>query len=100
MTTIHEVFPYLCVRDASAAVAFYRDVFGVSEKFRLVEPSGRVGHVELAFGSTIIMLSEEYPECGVTAPGVGHASHTIHLHVDNCDAVIERMVAAGGELVR
>lgn len=98
--TIHEVFPYLCVRDAAAAIAYYIDVFGVSEKFRLVEPSGRIGHAELAFGATIIMLSEEFPECGFGAPASGAVSHTIHLHVDNCDAVIARMAAAGGEVTR
>ena len=35
--TIHEVFPYLRVRDANAAIEFYKQAFGAEEKFRLSE---------------------------------------------------------------
>ena len=36
------LFPYLCVADATAAIDFYRQVFGATELFRLQEPSGRI----------------------------------------------------------
>ena len=62
---IHEVFPYLRVKGADRAIEFYKTAFGATEKFRLVEPSGRIGHVELVLGPTTIMLSEEYPELGI-----------------------------------
>lgn len=98
---IHEVFAYLCVGDAAAAVAFYCDAFGATEKFRLVEPNGRVGHAELSFGPTTIMLSDEFPEFGIHAPAAfGGTSVTIHLHVDDADAMIARAVAAGATLER
>ena len=35
--TIHEVFPYLRVRDANAAIEFYKKAFGAEEKFRLTQ---------------------------------------------------------------
>ena len=38
----HEMFAYLCVRDAARAIEFYQQAFGAKEKFRLTEPSGRV----------------------------------------------------------
>jgi uncharacterized glyoxalase superfamily protein PhnB len=47
---VHELFANLCVGDTAAAIAFYERAFGASERFRLVEPSGRVGHAELQFG--------------------------------------------------
>jgi len=97
---IHELFPYLCVHDAAKAIAFYVDVFGAVEKFRLVEPSGKIGHCELDFGRVTVMLAEEYPELGFVRPTAGAVSSLIHLHVDNCDDVIARVVAAGGEVVR
>lgn len=98
---IHEVFAYLCVGDAAAAIAFYRDAFGATEKFRLVEPNGRVGHAELIFGPTTIMLSDEFPEFGIRAPAAfGGTAITIHLHVDDADTVIARAVAAGATLER
>jgi uncharacterized glyoxalase superfamily protein PhnB len=98
---IHEAFPYLRVRGADQALAFYCDVFGVKEKFRLVEPSGRIGHAELDFGDVTLMVSEEYPEHGITGPAsLGGTSVGLHLHVDDCDALIARMVEKGGKVIR
>lgn len=98
---IHETFPYLRVKDAVAAIDYYKAAFGVREKYRLVEPSGRVGHCELEFGDATVMLSEEYPEMGILGPqSVGGTSMSIHLHVDDCDAMLARAVELGGELVR
>jgi PhnB protein len=97
--TIHEVFPYLRVRGAAAAIGFYVRVFGATEVLRLVEPSGRIGHAELKFGPITLMLSEEYPEYGLHAPGEGQTlGASIHLHVDDCDALADKMVAAGATL--
>lgn len=98
---IHEVYAYLCVSDAKAALVFYAKAFGATEKFRLVEPSGRVGHAELDFGSATIMLSEEFPEIGIrSASSIGATPVTIHLHVDDADTMIQQAVAAGAELER
>lgn len=47
---VRERSPYLCVRDTSAANAFYRDAFGGEERLGLPEPSGRIGHAEIAMG--------------------------------------------------
>ena len=96
---VHELFAYICVKDAGAAIAFYERAFGATEKFRLTEPSGRIGHAELDFDGTTLMLSEEFPEYGIRGPlAIGGTPVTIHLHVDNADALIERAVAAGATL--
>jgi PhnB protein len=50
-TQIQDAFPYLRVKNANAAIEFYKAAFGATEQFRLCEPSGRVGHAELKFGS-------------------------------------------------
>jgi len=98
---IHELFAYLRVQDAPRAIEFYKRAFGATEKFRLVEPSGRVGHVELDFGGTTLMLSEEYPELGFNGPQtVGATTVSIHLHVEDADAMIHTAVGAGATLVR
>lgn len=97
---VHEVFPYLCVSDAAAAIAFYTKVFGAAEGLKLTEPSGKIGHVELDFDGTTIMVSDAFPEYGVSAPQPGdQATMAIHLHVDNADEVIDRAVAEGAEVV-
>jgi uncharacterized glyoxalase superfamily protein PhnB len=98
---IHEVFPYLRVKDASRAIAFYKSVFGATERFRLTEPGGRIGHVELDLGNIVLMLSDEYPEYGILAPQApGATGMAIHLHVDNADELAARAIAAGATMVR
>jgi uncharacterized glyoxalase superfamily protein PhnB len=98
---IHELFAYLRLRNASEAIDFYRRAFGATEKFRLVEPGGRVGHAELDFGGTTVMLSDEFPEFGIRGPdALGGTPLTLHLHVDDADALIQRAVDSGAELVR
>jgi PhnB protein len=99
--TIRELFPYLRVRNAPAALRFYAEAFGAVEKYRLVEPSGRVGHAEIALGTHTVLLSEEYPELGIVGPeSLGGVGSDVHLHVDDADAAIARAVAAGATLVR
>jgi len=96
-----ELFPYLRVRGAGAAIKFYTEAFGAKEKFRLVEPGGRIGHAELDFAGSALMLSDEYPEYNIVGPEVlGGVSATMHLHVTNCDEVIARALALGATLVR
>ena len=100
MPAIHEVFAYLRVRDSAAAIRFYEQAFGASERFRLVEPSGRIGHAELQLGPAVLMLSDAFPEWGLTAPpGDSDIGASVHLHVDDCDAVVAAAVAAGATLL-
>ncbi len=97
--SVHELFPYLCVRGAAKAIDFYVQAFGAREKFRLTEPSGRIGHAELEFGGATLMLADEFPEYGITGPEtIGGSAVTIHLHVDDADAVIASAVAAGAQV--
>lgn len=99
--SIHELFAYLHVSDAGRAVEFYNTAFGATEKFRLTEPGGRIGHVELDFGGTTVMMSDEFPEYGIRGPqSIGATSVTIHIHVDDADETIRRAVAAGAEIER
>lgn len=98
--TIREVFPYLRVRDANAAIKFYTKAFGAKEQFRLAEPSGRVGHAQLEFGSFTVMLSDEYPEYGIQGPeAFGGTGSSVHLHVDDVDAMTKQAVDAGAKII-
>jgi PhnB protein len=98
---VHELFVYLRAKDAKKTIDFYKQAFGATEKFRLVEPSGRIGHAELLLGSATVMLSEEYPEYDYYAPDAdARGIFAIHLHVDDADAMIEQAVKLGARLVR
>ena len=98
---VHELFPYLCVTDTVRAIEFYTKVFGAREKMRLTEPSGRIGHAEIDFGGTTLMVSDEFPEYGITGPREGGGTPvTLHVHVDNADAIITRALDLGATLER
>ena len=98
---IHEAFAYLIVDGAAEAIDFYARAFGAREKFRLTEPGGRIGHVELEFGGTTIMLADAFPEYGMRDPRtLGGTPVSIHLHVDDADALIQQAVDAGATLER
>lgn len=99
-SAIHEVFAYLRVRSTPEAIAFYTQAFGAVERFRLVEPSGRVGHAEMQLGPSVLMLSDGFPEFGIDAPGPGDVTYSsVHLHVDDADAMAVQAVAAGAEML-
>jgi len=94
--------PYICVKDAPAAIAFYLAAFGATESpGRMTEPGGRVGHAEVTIDGVPIMLADEHPEIGVLSPQtLGGSSVSLHLIVANVDALAARAVAAGATLLR
>ncbi|HET7241250.1 MAG TPA: VOC family protein [Gemmatimonadales bacterium] len=102
MPYIREVYPYLIVRGAEAAMGFYRTVFGAQEIFRMADAEkGRIGHAELRLGPMTIMLADEYPELGILSPlAHGGTGTTLHLHVDDVDALAADAVRAGATMVR
>ena len=98
---VHELFAYLCVADTARAIEFYTKVFDARETMRLTEPSGRIGHAEVDFGGTTLMISDEFPECGIVGPRQdAGVPVTLHAHVDDADAVIARALALGATLER
>lgn len=93
------VTPYLVVRDAKAAIAFYEKAFGAVKLYRLDAPDGRVLHATLGINGASVFLCDDFPEyCGGakgTPEALGGSPVSIHLHVTDADAVFERAVAAG-----
>ena len=95
------VSPYLCVNGGTAALEFYKSVFGATERMRMPAPDGRIGHAELQFGDSVIMLADEYPEMDVRSPrAIGGTPVTISVYVEDVDAVFNRAVAAGAKSLR
>lgn len=95
------VTPYLIVDGASAAIDFYKSVFGVKERTRMDWTGGRIGHAELELGDSVIMLADESPEMGMKGPkAIGGTSVTVHVYVEDADAAFERALAAGATSLR
>jgi len=93
--------PYLSIQGAAAAIEFYKKAFGATETMRLADPSGKIGHAEIKIGKANIMLADEYPDMGFVSPTtLGGSPVTIHLYVEDVDAMASRAEAAGAKVLR
>jgi len=96
-----QVTPYLCVDGAAAAINFYSQVLGATERMRMPAPDGKVGHAELQVGDSVIMLADEFPEMGITSPKtVGGTPVTISVYVEDVDATYQKALDAGATALR
>lgn len=97
-----ELTPYLCVADAPAAIEWYVAALGAEVTYEpIVMDDGRVGHCELAIGTARWMMSDEFDSAGVAAPDPTRGSAvSLHLTVDDVDAVAARVVATGTSMSR
>ena len=94
------VMPYLRVKGAAEAVAFYKKAFGAKELFRLTM-GDRLGHAEIDINGCVIMLSDEFPEMGVLGPKtLKGTTVTLAIMVANCDAAVAKAVSAGAKCTR
>ncbi len=93
--------PYLTVRDAAKAIAFYQAAFGATERFRLADKStGKIGHAEILVRGSLLMLNDENPQWGNKSPqALGGTPFTLCLMVDNADAAQARAAAAGATVL-
>lgn len=95
----HSVTPYLYVRGAADAIAFYEKAFGAVELMRLPMPGGVIGHAEIRIGDSVVMLADEMPEWGNKSPQtLGGTSAGLMVYVPDVDAVFARAVAAGASV--
>jgi uncharacterized glyoxalase superfamily protein PhnB len=91
--------PHLICANAVAAIDFYVRAFGAREEGRLMDPEGKkLMHAMLRIGNSPLMLADEFPDCGIAAGGSGKAV-VLHLYVEDVDAAMERVQAAGATLV-
>jgi len=85
---------YLQVDGAVKAADFYQRAFGAElAAMHPVDDKGRTMHVHLYINDTTVMLSDFYPEHGVSK--VAPAGFSMTLHVSDIDAWYKRAVDAG-----
>jgi PhnB protein len=96
---------HICVRDGSAAIAFYEKAFGAVCRYHQMAQDGRrVLHANLEMFGGEVMLRDEFPEFGsdVLSPtSRGGASMAISVNLaapSDVDAVIARAASAGAEI--
>jgi len=95
---MHTVTPHLVCAGAAEAIEFYKQAFDATETSRLPGPNGRLMHASVRIGDSMVMLVDEMPEHGALGPkSLKGSPVTIHLYVDDVDAVAARAVRAGAK---
>lgn len=93
--------PSLAIEGAAKAIDFYARIFGATERMRIESPDGRIGHAELQFGDSLLMLADAFPEMGSPGPkSIGGSPVILSLYVDDVDAVYKAALAAGAKELR
>ncbi len=92
--------PYLTVRDARAAIAFFEAAFGFAVRDS-AEDEGAVMHVEMTYHDQLIVMFAPEGAFGSTArtpkSSDAIAPQSFYLYVDNVDAVYARALDAGAK---
>src|SRR5262245_26119582 len=92
----YSVTPYLVLRGAAKAIDFYKRAFGAKEKLRMNTPDGKIAHAEITIGNAIVMLGDEMPQMGITAPQtVGGTTAALFIYTKNVDDAYAKAMSAG-----
>jgi uncharacterized glyoxalase superfamily protein PhnB len=88
------IFPILVTADLRAALGFYRDLLGATVTYEFPGPDGEPGYAGLELGDSQLGIGRD-PE----APAEPSERFSLWVYVDDCDAAVERLRAAGVEIV-
>ena len=92
--------PYMTVRDARSAIAFYEAAFGFALRDS-VQDEGVIMHVEMTWQDQLIVMFAPEGAFGSTAKTPKSAGaiapQSFYLYVDDVDAVYARALAAGAK---
>lgn len=95
--------PHITVNNASAAIDFYVKAFGAKEIARHLAPkSEKIMHAAVEILGSKLFLNDDFPEfCGGksrTPEAFGGSPVTLHLQVEDAQAVWDKAVAAGAKV--
>lgn len=87
----HTVTPYVVVQDAPGLIDFVTQAFGAVEGFRAIGSAGGI-HSEVRVGDSMMMIGGGSPELAWRGASI---PTSLHLYVEDADAVYRRALAAG-----
>jgi PhnB protein len=94
----HTVTPQLTLDDAARAIDWYKQALGAEEKGRATGPDGKIMHAELRIGDSRVMVHDAM--MGAKGPkGLGGSPAALWVYVPDCDALFNRAVSAGAQVV-
>lgn len=87
----HTVTPHLTFDNAAEAIDWYKRALGAHEVARALGPDGKIMHAEIRIGDSLIMLND-------VMGGAKPSPASFFVYVEDCDALFNRAVAAGGQV--
>lgn len=95
---MHTITPHLVCAGAADAIAFYKKAFHAVELGRVPGPEGKLLHALIRIGDSPVMLVDEFPDNNTLGPqSIKGSPVTIHLYVEDVDAVFNQAIAAGAK---
>lgn len=84
-----ELFPIIATSDLKRSLGFYRDLLGGTVAYEFPGPDGRAEYVGVDLGRSHVGIGHD--------PAAARAGTAVSLwiYTDDCDALIERLRAAG-----
>lgn len=93
----------LCYQEPKAAFRWLEEAFGFEPLFVLLDADGNLGHSEMTYGDSVVMVGNEWSEDHRSPRSMGGKnSQTVHVQLaegDDIDAHCERARKAGAEIV-
>jgi uncharacterized glyoxalase superfamily protein PhnB len=91
--------PVLRYRDPRAAILFLEDAFGFETKAAYEGDGGTLQHVEMTFRGGAVMFGTASDDGDYAKIAQPPGTASIYVVVDDPDALHDRVVAAGGDVV-
>lgn len=83
-----QVMPYIIIKDATAFTAFIKEVFGATEKYKVMRNEHTIAHAELQIGDSMIMYADATDQFGPCTAGM-------FVYVANADETYTKALANG-----
>jgi PhnB protein len=96
----HALTPHLTVKGAAAYIDFLKKAFQATEINRSPGPGGKLMHVLMRVGDSMLMFSDDFSaEFHMPPLAEGRLPFVIHLYVQDADATWADALAAGAQVV-
>jgi PhnB protein len=96
----HTITPQLVVKGVAEAIDWYTKALGANELLRNLAQDGKsIMHSELLLGDSRFFVVDEFPGSMASPASLGGTSITLHLYVQDVDALFGRAVEAGATVL-
>jgi len=95
---LHTITPQLTLDHAVEAIDWYKKALGAEEVSRATGPDGKIMHADLRIVNSRFMVNDAM--MGSKGPkALGGSPASLWIYVEDCDALFNRAVAAGGKVL-